>query len=114
MPGALTRRFGGALAGAAVALTLVYAQQTLVPDRVRAAAERITAAQLKADLEFLASDELLGRATPSPGFDKAAAYIVERLKKAGLKPAGDDGTYLQHYEMRESRVDTEASYPAGG
>jgi hypothetical protein len=114
MPGALTRRFGGALAGAAVALTLVYAQQTLVPDRVRAAAERITAAQLKADLEFLASDELLGRATPSPGFDKAAAYIVERLKKAGLKPVGDDGTYLQHYEMRESRVDTEASYLQAG
>jgi hypothetical protein len=96
------------------ALALATAQQRLIPDHVRTAAEGITAAQLRADLEFLASDELLGRATPSPGFDKAAAYIVERLKKAGLKPAGDDGTFLQHYEMRESTVDTGALYLEAG
>jgi hypothetical protein len=109
----LLHRSGGALAGAAVVLALVVssgAQQRLVPAEVRAAAERITAAQLKADVEFLASDELLGRATPSPGFDMAAAYIVERLKHAGVKPAGDNGTFLQHYEMRESTVDTGASF----
>jgi hypothetical protein len=105
---------GGALLGAVLAIALVHAQQALLPDHVRAAADRITAAQLKADLEFLASDELLGRATPSPGFDTAAAYIVERLKKAGLKPAGDDGTYLQHYEMRESRVNADGSYLHAG
>jgi hypothetical protein len=99
------------LVSGALALT---AQQRLVPDEVRAAAERITAAQLKADLEFLASDELLGRATPSPGFDAAAAYIVERLKKAGVKPAGDNNTYLQHYEMRASKVDAGASYLQAG
>lgn len=101
----------------AIAVTLLaalQAQQPVLPDHVRAAADRITAAQLKADLEFLSSDDLLGRATPSPGFDKAAAYIVERLKKAGVKPAGDDGTYLQHYEMRESRVKTTDAHLQAG
>lgn len=79
----------------------------VLPAAVRAAADTITAAGLKQDLDFLSSDELLGRNTPSPGFDKAAAYIVERLKKAGLRPAGDDGGFLQYYEMRESRVATD-------
>jgi hypothetical protein len=114
--GSHLRQHGGALAGAVVLLALVSAgaQQPVVPDRVRAAADQITAAQLKADLEFLSSDALLGRATPSPGFDTAAAYIVERLKKAGVAPAGDDGTYFQHYEMRESTVDTGAAFVQAG
>ena len=66
-------------------------------------------ATLKRDLEFLSSDELKGRNTPSPGFDTAAEYIAARLKKAGLEPAGDNGTFLQHYTMRESAVDTAAA-----
>ena len=32
-----------------------------------------------------------------------------RLAKAGLEPAGDNGTFLQHYTMRESEVDTAAA-----
>ena len=76
---------------------------------VRKAAERITAERLARDLEYLSSDELKGRNTPSPGFDRAAGYIVGRLGKAGLEPAGDNGTFLQHYTMRESEVDTAAA-----
>jgi hypothetical protein len=87
-----------------------HAQQVTIPERVRAAADGITADQLERDLDYLAADELLGRNTPSPGFDQAAAYIVRRLERAGLKPLGDDGTFLQHYEMRESRVDTGSAY----
>src|SRR5688572_16522723 len=87
-----------------------HAQQETLPESVRAAADRITADQLGRDLNYLASDELLGRNTPSPGFDKAADYIAKRLQKAGLKPAGDDGTFFQHYTMRESHVDTKAAY----
>jgi hypothetical protein len=86
---------------------LAVQAQSQLPDEVRASANRITAAQLQRDLHYLASDELEGRNTPSPGFDAAAAYIVKRLAAAGLKPLGDNGTYFQRYEMRESRVDTE-------
>lgn len=87
----------------------------VIPADVKKAAERITAENLKRDLDYLSSDELQGRNTPSPGYDRAAAYIVARLEKAGLSPAGDNGTYLQHYTMRESQVETEsASIEIGG
>jgi hypothetical protein len=89
---------------------IAQAQDRLLPDAVRATADRITAEQLKRDLDFLASDELLGRNTPSPGFDTAADYIVRRLEKAGLTPLGDNGTFYQRYEMHESRVDTAAAF----
>ena len=90
--------------------SLADAQSRALPDAVRAAADRITAEQLKRDLEFLASDELLGRNTPSAGYDKAAEFIAARLKKAGVKPFGDDGSYFQRYEMHESRVNTDAAH----
>jgi hypothetical protein len=88
--------------GASAAL----AQSTL-PESVRQEAAKITADQLGRDLEFLASDALLGRNTPSPGFDAAADYIAKRLKQAGLEPMGDGSTFFQRYEMRESRVKTD-------
>jgi len=81
-----------------------FAQSPLVPAPVRAAAERITTEQVKADLEFLASDELKGRNTPSPGYDAAAEYIEKRLQRAGVKPLGDKGSYRQQYVMRESTL----------
>ena len=31
------------------------------------------------------------------------------MEKAGLEPAGDNGTFFQHYTMRESQVDTAAA-----
>jgi Zn-dependent M28 family amino/carboxypeptidase len=83
--------------------------QAPVPAPVKAAAERITTEQLKTDLEFFASDELKGRNTPSPGFDAAAAYIEGRLQRVGVKPAGDNGSYRQHYVMRETRLQGDAS-----
>src|SRR5271166_3224659 len=66
-------------------------------------AQRIAASvrpnDLKADVSFLASDALQGRATPSPGLDMAAEYIAAQFRRAGLEPAGDDG-YFQtaHYQ----------------
>src|SRR5688572_4671965 len=90
------------------------AQQSVIPDAVRAAADRITSQQLARDLEYLASDELLGRNTPSPGYDKAAEYIAQRLEKARWKPAGDGGGYFQRYTMRESHADTSAAYLEAG
>jgi len=88
---------------------LLHAQSPSLPAAVRAAADAISEEQLAWDLAYLASDELGGRNTPSPGFDAAADYIIARLTKAGLKPAGDNGTFKQHYDLHESRVDANAS-----
>ena len=90
--------------------TVALAQPApVVPPAVRAAAEAISAEQLAWDLAVLASDDYRGRNTPSPGFDAAADYITARLARAGVKPAGDQGGFRQHYELRESRLDSEAA-----
>ena len=49
----------------------------------------------------LASDAMEGRDTGSPGHALAAAYVAERFRKAGLRPAGDGGTYFQDVPLRE-------------
>jgi Peptidase family M28 len=87
-----------------------HAQQSVLPAAVRAAADKITADALARDLDYFASDPLQGRNTPSPGFDMAAQYIADRLKTAGLKPLGDNGTFFQRYTMRESSADTASAY----
>jgi hypothetical protein len=90
----------------AVAPSVLHAQAPSLPPAVRAAAEAISQDQLAWDLAYLASDELAGRNTPSPGFDAAADYIIARLARAGLTPAGDNGTFKQSYELHETRVET--------
>ena len=45
-------------------------------------------------IQFLASDDLQGRDTGSPGHLKAAHYIASEYERAGLKPAGTSG-YIQ-------------------
>ncbi|MBM2840764.1 MAG: putative aminopeptidase [Bacteroidetes bacterium] len=59
----------------------------------------ITAAELKAHVKYLASDELEGRGSGTEGNRKAAAYIADQMKKYGLKPAGDNGTYFQNFDF---------------
>jgi Tol biopolymer transport system component len=59
----------------------------------------ITAGDLQSEVRYLASDALEGRMTGSAGIKKAAEHIVERFKSAGLKPFGDDNTFLQQFEF---------------
>ncbi|MDD8027755.1 MAG: M20/M25/M40 family metallo-hydrolase [Acidobacteriota bacterium] len=50
----------------------------------------------KSTIEFLASDQLEGRQTLTPGYQKAADYVAAKFKEWGLKPSGDGGTsYFQ-------------------
>ena len=61
---------------------------------------------------FLASDEMRGRRTGSPEIDKAAAFIADEFKKAGLQPW--QGTnYLQEFTMIRPRL-KELKYKAEG
>src|SRR4051812_2980150 len=45
----------------------------------------------------LASDEMRGRRTGTPDIDKAALFIADEFKKAGLQPV--KGSYLQPFTM---------------
>ncbi len=59
----------------------------------------ITAAEVRAHVRYLASDELQGRGSGTSGNDRAADYIASRFKAAGLKPLGDSGAYFQKFSV---------------
>jgi hypothetical protein len=71
----------------------------------RKAAEGITASQLSDYLNFVASDEMEGRDTPSRGLDTTAKFIATLLARWGVKPAGDNGTFFQTIALHRARVD---------
>lgn len=59
----------------------------------------ITAAELRSHVTWLASDALEGRGTGTPTLDLAAEYIAREFQRYGLKPAGENGTYFQTFEV---------------
>jgi hypothetical protein len=97
-----------ALAAASVMLGLAgCAAQIAAPPASPVGAATITAEDLFARIEFLASDALRGRDTPSPGLEAAAAYIVSEHRRTGLEPAGENGTYYQRYPYGLRRLSAE-------
>ncbi len=57
----------------------------------------------------LSSDAMEGRDTGSPGHARAAAYVAERFRAAGLQPAGDNGTFLQAIPLHEVAVTSDGT-----
>ena len=77
----------GSIAAARLPASAFAAMQTIDPERIRA------------HVRFLADDLLEGRGTGQRGGDIAAQYIATQFALYGLKPAGDNGTYLQKVPM---------------
>lgn len=84
---------GGAVAMAAAVLGA--ASTTRADDRLKPALEAIQADGLLGHIRTLASDEFEGRGPGTPGEEKTAAYLIDRLKAMGLKPGNPDGSYEQ-------------------
>jgi hypothetical protein len=61
------------------------------------------AAELRRDLMVFASDSFRGRETGTADERRAAAFLVERLTRIGLDPAGDSG-YLQRVPLTRIRL----------
>jgi hypothetical protein len=65
-----------------------------------AAAEALLApADLLRHVEALAAPAMEGRASGTPGGERAAAYIAAEFARAGLTPGGEEGSYLQPFEV---------------
>jgi hypothetical protein len=77
------------------------AMQT-VPGPGRTGAE-ITPADLKSRLYLYADDSMMGREAGTIGNYKATAYIAAEVKRLGLEPAGDNGTYFQNIKSTSAR-----------
>lgn len=71
----------------------------LITPAEKTAAKAIDANVLRAHVRFLAGDLLEGRGPGTRGDALAQAYIAAQFEAAGLKPAGDTGTFLQRFDL---------------
>jgi hypothetical protein len=68
------------------------------------ALDAISVDDLRRDLFFFASDEMRGRRAGALDELRAAAWLAESARAAGLEPAGEDGTYFQFFHMRRHEL----------
>jgi hypothetical protein len=87
-------------------LPLTHVPQPTVPD--------ITAADLMTRLYIYAADSMQGREAGTIGDVKATDYIAAEVKRMGLVPAGENGTYFQTIPLMTRQVDTASTIIAGG
>ena len=71
---------------------------------VQAAIRGVDPERIRAHVKFLADDLLEGRGTGTRGGDIAAHYIASQFELDGLKPAGDDGGYLQRVDFEGTQT----------
>jgi len=67
--------------------------------------EAIQERHLRADVNFLASEEMAGRKTTSHEARIASNYIASEFLRLGLKPLGEDGSYFQRYDLTRAAQD---------
>jgi Zn-dependent M28 family amino/carboxypeptidase len=77
------------------AIGLVAASSVLLSATGTAQQSKITTGEIDADLRFLSSDLLEGRAPATRGGQLASAYIMGQLEQAGVDPVGEHHSYLQ-------------------
>ena len=70
-----------------------------IPPAVKAAEASIDPEKIRAHVKFLSDDLLEGRGPGLRGSEIAAQYIATQFALYGLKPGGDNGTYLQQINM---------------
>ena len=76
--------------------------RTHVPTPTTAA---ITAADLRTRLYIFADDSMQGRLLATAGNVKAVEYIAAEVKRMGLTPMGDNGTYFQTVNVVDRKFD---------
>jgi hypothetical protein len=70
-------------------LLLLLSAGTLTSGNLKKGLKQITPELLEQHINYLASDSLKGRNTPSPGLDQAAGYIVGQLSSMGIQKVND-------------------------
>ncbi len=74
----------------------------------------ITAADLMTRLYIFADDSMMGREAGTLGNVKGTNYIAGEVRRLGLKPAGEDGTYFQTLPFKTRALDPASSIVIGG
>jgi hypothetical protein len=74
----------------------------------------ITASDLMSRLYVFADDSMMGREAGTPGAMKGTAYIAAELRRLGLKPAGEDGSYFQNVPFIARTLDSATTIAVNG
>ncbi len=115
MPRSPQRFLPSLLLAASAALAQQPAEMPPVPQvpgvapAAQAAAALIDPEKIRAHVKFLASDLLEGRGPGKRGAELAAEYIATEFALNGLKPAGDNGTFLQKVDLYAVHTDEAAT-----
>lgn len=94
----MKKRFAIAAALLASSITLAAAPAKLSPAEKKAAAS-IQDHELRAHTRYLSSDLLEGRGPGSRGDRLAQEYLAAQFEAFGLRPAGDNGTWFQAFDL---------------
>jgi len=76
---------------------------------VKSALASITAEESLGHIKVLASDDLKGRLAGSPEGRRAAEYVAEQFRKAGLKGVAPDGGFLQPFTRSRTGTDAKST-----
>src|SRR5262249_25638644 len=85
------------------------AAQKPAPVRPPAAMSLIREADLKRDMYAPAGDDMRGREAGTVDEMRASMWVADEMRKIGLVPRGEDGSFFQWWNMRRTRISTVSS-----
>lgn len=81
---------------------VAFSTQLAVAQKLKKA-DKLVLTNLQTHIAYLADDKLEGRRTGSAGEKLAYEYISNEFAKAGLTPKGDNGSFIQAFEVNEGK-----------
>ena len=113
LPAFRRRRFRPTITASLIALAAssAGAQATKPSSSVHppAAMSAIREADLKRDMYALAGDAMRGREAGTLDEMRASMWLADEMRKIGLVPKGEDGTFFQWWDMRRTRISSGSS-----
>jgi hypothetical protein len=98
--------------------TLLLACALLLTSTTALARTAVTpppASELRVIVETLTATEMAGRRAGTPGGDRATERLAAWLAAAGLRPGGDNGTFLQSFTLAPGRrLGAGSAFEVGG
>ena len=92
-----------------IALAAPLAAQGTKPPKPPAAMSAIREQDIKRDLYIMGGDDMRGREAGTLDEMRASMWVAEEMRKIGLAPKGDLGSWFQWWNMRRTRISSVSS-----
>ena len=87
-----------------ILLTILFIFPGFAPLIAQKAKGVMDPSEVRRVLSILSSDDMQGRKAQSPGIDKAASFLEEEFRKAGLLPLNGAKGFLQEFQLIRSET----------